>query len=133
MAKVEKITIKHRVKVLGEDGKPLTNDKGNFVWEEVEQEYRVDTAFVPSNVSEICEQFIENFCAESQDRIDWLLEEIDKKELHKNRKTAEKEEKNISFVSLRSAFAHKYFPACIKEKKKKEDFRTKIRERFNKK
>ena len=58
----EKYTvIKHKVKKLDEQGNPIKNEKGNFVWETVEKKYRVDGGFKPTSIDEICADFIDNY------------------------------------------------------------------------
>ena len=50
--------IKHKVKKMDAEGNPIKNEKGNFVWEEVEKSYRVDAGFKPEAIEEICAEFI---------------------------------------------------------------------------
>lgn len=124
--------IKHRVKVMGEDGEPLKNEKGNFVWEEVEKTYRVDADFKPTGVEEICSEFIDNY-VEANNEGEWFVNLLSSKEKYKK---GEKkgQEKDISFVSIRSAFAKKFFPDIVKGDKETEpSFRVKMLAKYKKK
>lgn len=128
----EKYTIiKHKVKKLDESGNPIKNEKGNFVWETVEQKYRVDADFKPTAIDEICADFIDNY-VEANNEGEWFVSVLESKETYKN---GEKEgkEKEISFVSIRSAFARKFFPEIIKGKPEKElSFREKMLAKYKK-
>ena len=81
--------------------------------------YRVDSAFVPSAVNEICEEFIQNYC-EANDLVDWLTAQYEEKEVAvaktttKRRQAGDKYEIPKSFVSIRSAFVAKCFPNIVK-------------------
>ena len=86
---------------------------------EVVTKYRVDPAFVPTSVKEICEEFIQNYC-EANGLEDWLTEQYEAKEIAvaktntKRRQAGDKYEIPKSFVSIRSAFVENYFPTIIK-------------------
>ncbi len=129
----EKYTvIKHKVKKLDEQGNPIKNDKGNFVWETVEKKYRVDAGFKPTSIDEICADFIDNY-VEANDEGEWFVSVLEQKETYKK---GEKkgEEKDISFVTIRSAFANKFFPEIIKGKPEQElSFRDKMLAKYKKK
>jgi len=128
----EKYTvIKHKVKKLDEQGNPIKNDKGNFVWETVEKKYRVDAGFKPTSIDEICADFIDNYI-EANDEGEWFVELLEKTETYK-KGDKKGEEKEISFVTIRSAFAHKFFPEIIKGKAEKElSFREKMLAKYKK-
>lgn len=127
----KKIKIKHKVKVLDESGKPIKNEKGNFVWETVEKEYRVDADFKPKAIDDICAEFIDNY-VEANNEGEWFVGVLESKETYKNGEKAGKE-KDISFVSIRSAFAHKFFPEIIKGKPEQEmSFRDKMLAKYKK-
>ena len=116
MAKAETI-IKTQKRVNKETGK-----------KEVEKiEYRIDASFVPEKVSDICMEFIINYCkANGAEAIKWLKDIANKKETQErtstDKKTGEKITKTVEvhtpFVSLRTAFAEKYFPDIIVGKSK---------------
>lgn len=127
----KKIKIKHKVKVLDESGNPIKNEKGNFVWETVEKEYRVDADFKPKAIDDICAEFIDNYI-EANDEGEWFVGILESKETYKK---GEKkgQEKEISFVTIRSAFAKKFFPEIIKGTSDKElSFREKMLAKYKK-
>ena len=127
----KKIKIKHKVKVLDESGNPIKNEKGNFVWETVEKEYRVDADFKPKAIDDICAEFIDNYI-EANDEGEWFVGILESKETYKK---GEKkgQEKEISFVTIRSAFAKKFFPEIIKGTSDKEQsFREKMLAKYKK-
>lgn len=91
-------------------------------------EYRVDPSFTPESVGDICMEFIINYCkANGKEAIGWLKEianrEEEQERIHTNKKTGEKVTKKVMvhtpFVSLRTAFAEKYFPNIIVGSSKK--------------
>ena len=129
----EKYTvIKHKVKKLDEAGNPIKNEKGNFVWEEVEKKYRIDAGFKPKAIDEICAEFIDNYI-EANDEGEWFVSVLEKKETYK-KGVKKGEEKDISFVTIRSAFAHKFFPEIIRGKAEQEmSFRDKMLAKYKKK
>lgn len=100
---VKYTTIKHKVKVRDENGAFVKDDNGKYVWEEVEKKYRIDADFKPKAIDEICAEFIDNYI-EANDEGEWFVEQLEKTETYKK---GEKkgQEKEISFVSIRSAFA----------------------------
>lgn len=94
---------------------------------EVEKiEYRIDASFVPEKVSDICMEFIINYCkANGAEAIKWLKDIANKKETQERTSTDKNGEKitktvevHTPFVSLRTAFAEKYFPDIIIGKSK---------------
>lgn len=117
--KEEIITIKHKVKVRDNDGNPVKKN-GKFLWEEKEKKYRVDPAFVPSKVEEICEDFIINYC-EANGKEDWLEAQYNSTE--KKKKKVDGVETKVdqpkSFVSIRSAFMDEFFNTIRKGEKEK--------------
>lgn len=125
------ITIKHKVKKLDADGNPIKNEKGNFVWQTVEKQYRVDADFKPTSIDEICAEFIDNY-VEAHNEGEWFVSVLEQKETYKK---GEKkgEEKDISFVTIRSAFANKFFSEIIKGKPEQEmSFREKMLAKYKK-
>lgn len=89
--------------------------------------YRIDASFVPEKVSDICMEFIINYCkANGAEAITWLKDIANKEELQErtstDKNTGEKITKTVKvhtpFVSLRTAFAEKYFPDIIVGKSK---------------
>ena len=129
---VKYTVIKHKVKKLDEAGKPIKNEKGNYVWETVEKQYRIDPDFKPTAIDEICAEFIDNY-VEANNEGEWFVSVLEKTETYK--KGAKKgEEKELSFVSIRSAFANKFFPQIIKGKAEQElSFRDKMLAKYKKK
>lgn len=124
-------TITHKVKVLDEAGVPVKDENGKFQWKQVSKKYRVDADFVPTAVEEICIDFIDNY-VEANDEGEWLVSELMKKETYK-KGDKKGQEKEISFVTLRSAFAHKFFPEIIKGAgTKEESFRSKLLAKYKK-
>lgn len=123
--------IKHKVKKLDESGNPIKDEKGHFVWEVVEKKYRVDADFKPTSIDEICAEFIDNY-VEANNEGEWFVEVLQRTEVYKK---GEKkgQEKEISFVSIRSAFAKKFFKEIIKGEPEKElSFREKMLAKYNK-
>jgi len=128
---VKYATIKHKVKVRDENGAFVKDDKGKFVWEEVEKKYRIDADFKPKAIDEICAEFIDNYI-EAHDEGEWFVELLEKGETFKK---GEKkgQTKEISFVSIRSAFANKFFPEIIKGNPEKEmSFRDRMLAKYKK-
>ena len=105
-----------------------------------EKKYRVDADFVPSEIAEIHMDFIENYCV-ANNKIDWLLEEVNTSEYtteKKNKETGEKETKtvkcdNYPFVMLRADFAKKFFPSIIKGIEKKETVKDRLNKKYGRK
>ena len=88
--------IKHKVKKMDAEGNPIKNEKGNFVWEEVEKSYRVDAGFKPEAIEEICAEFIDNYI-EANNEGEWFVNLLSSKETYKK---GEKkgQEKDISLI-----------------------------------
>ena len=90
---------------------------------EVVTKYRIDAAFVPTQVSEISEEFIQNYC-EANGLEDWLTAQYNEKETAvakkttKRRQAGDKYDIPKSFVSIRSDFVAEYFPNILKGKTK---------------
>lgn len=129
---VKYTTIKHKVKVRDENGAFVKDDNGKYVWEEVEKKYRIDADFKPKAIDEICAEFIDNY-VEAHDEGEWFVSVLEQKETYKK---GEKkgEEKDISFVTIRSAFANKFFSEIIKGKPEQEmSFRDKMLAKYKKK
>ena len=105
------------------------NAKGEDVY------YHVEAEYVPSKISDICEEFIVAYCeANGEEAINWLVKTVNTKvpTQRTNKETGEKEKGEdiyMPFVSLRSAFAKKYFPNIIKGDKKAEG--SSLRDRLN--
>lgn len=124
-------TIKHKIKKLDENGEPIRNEKGNYTWEVVEKKYRVDAGFKPEAIEDICAEFIDNY-VEANNEGEWFVEVLSKKETYK-KGDKKGQEKEISFVSIRSEFAKKFFSDIIKGTSKKEpSFREKMLAKYKK-
>lgn len=101
--------------------------------EVVETTYRVDAGFKPSEISEVCIEFIENYCVANK-KIDWLLEKVNTTSYEVERKDKETGAKfmetvqcdNYPFVNLRKDFVEKFFPSIIKGNTSPETFKDKI-------
>ena len=131
MAEQKKI-ITHKVKVLDEQGNPIKDEKGKLVWKKVGKEYRIDADFVPTAIEDICLDFIDNYI-EANNEGEWVLKVLEQTEVYKKGKKQGKT-KEVSFVTLRSAFASKFFPEIIKgSDKKEENFRERMKKKYNKK
>lgn len=139
------ITKKHKVYVLDENGERKVNSKGKFITETKATEYRIDADFIPSRIDEITQEFIENYCV-SKNQMKWLLAEVEKKEVRKftkatklngvSYKAGDTCEQPISFVSMRSDFATKFFPEIIvgdSQKEKKPTWAELIKAKYAKK
>lgn len=128
----EKYTvIKHKVKKLDESGNPIKDKKGHFVWDTVEQKYRIDAEFKPKAIDDICAEFIDNY-VEANNEGEWFVSVLEQKETYK--KGAKKgQEKDISFVSIRSAFVRKFFPEIlVGTSDKEQSFREKMLAKYKK-
>ena len=124
-------TITHKVKKLDEDGNPIKNDSGNFVYINVEKQYRIDADFKPTSISEICSEFIDNY-VDANNEGEWFISVLEQKETYKKGKK-KGQEKEISFVSIRSAFVRKFFPEILKEEPgKKLSFREQMLAKYKK-
>lgn len=101
----------------------------------VPQDFRIDAAFKPTRIDEICEEFIENYC-EANNEIEWLIEKVNTTKYttkKKNKETGEIEEveiecKNYPFVNLRSDFVNKFFSDILKGNAEK---KPSLKERLN--
>lgn len=106
--------------------KPHKNKDGKILV----TKYRVDAAFVPTTVKEICEEFIQNYCV-AKHKEEWLIKQYESKETAvvkittKRRQAGDKYEIPKSFVSIRSEFVKEFFPDIIKDSKNKESSRDK--------
>lgn len=105
-----------------------TKKKGNY--QEVTVKYRIDADFIPNDISEISEEFIDNYC-EANNEINWLIEMVNTKVPTKNLdENGNPKKVFMPFVNLRSEFAKKFFPSIIKGEGKKTET---LRDRLNKK
>ena len=109
--------------------------------ETVETTYRVDAAFKPAEISEICIEFIENYCV-TNNKIDWLIEKVNTPSYQVERKDKNTGEKfvetvacdNYPFVNLRRDFVQAFFPQILKGKPAAaETFKDKINRLYGKK
>lgn len=107
--------------------------------EEVKINYRIDPDFVPQSQNDICQEFIENYCA-ANDKIDWLLEEVNTTTYSVTRKDEKGEMKttivhcdNYPFVNLRRDFIKEFFPAMIKGKATTETWKEKLNKKYGRK
>lgn len=139
------ITKIHKVYVLDENGNRTKNEKGKFITKPVETTYRIDADFIPSAIDEITQEFIENYCV-AKKKTEWLVAEASKKETRKftkptklhgvSYKAGDTCEQPISFVTMRSDFATKFFPEIIvgdKPKEHEETFNEKMLRLYGKK
>lgn len=102
----------------------------------VEIQYRVDAAFVPSEINEISQEFIENYCV-ANNEIEWLLTTVNTTSYKVKRKDKETGNTiietvqcdNYPFINLRRDFAVKFFPSILKGDKA--DKAETMKERLN--
>lgn len=104
------------------------SSKGEDVFYHAEPEYN------PPKIADICEEFIVNYC-EANGHTDWLVEMVNTKVPTKKLDEEGNPKKvYMPFVSLRSEFAKKFFPKCIKgDSGKKPSFRDTINTKYGKK
>ena len=109
--------------------------------EVVETTYRVDAAYKPAEISDICIEFIENWCV-ANNKIEWLLEKVNTTSYVVERKDKNSGEKytetvtcdNYPFVNLRRDFVESFFPSILKGKAATaETFKDKINRLYGKK
>lgn len=89
--------------------------------EEVTTTYRVDPAFKPTAINDICMEFIENYCV-ANNEIEWLLQTINTTSYPVERKNKETGKcyvetvtcTNYPFVNLRRDFVAMFFPSIFK-------------------
>ena len=109
---------------VNEEGKKV-KDKTVRTKEEVQ--YRIDAAFQPSDISEICLEYIMNYC-EANNEGDWLLDVSQKQITDKNDK-----KRDMPFVNLRAEFVKTFMPSIIKGDAPAVNMKSRIAERFGKK
>lgn len=107
----------------------------------VETTYRIDADFVPTDINEICMEFIENYCV-ANNELEWLVETINTEAYEVTRKNKETGEtyveivpcNNYPFVNLRRDFTEKFFPQILKSKNapKAETWKEKINRLYGK-
>ena len=108
--------------------------------ETVETTYRVDAAFKPTEIGEICIEFIENYCV-ANNQVEWLLEKVNTTSYiveRKNEETGEKYKEtvecdNYPFVNLRRDFVEKFFKSILKGNQTSETFKDRINRLYGKK
>lgn len=102
------------------------DENGNKIVKEVT--YVIDPSFVPSDPSQICMEFIINYCeAKGAEAIEWLCDTFEKKHTNKNGKETE-----YPFVMIRRDFCVKFFPAIAPkyENKPTANFRTEFLKKY---
>lgn len=121
----------HLIKKLDKDGNAIKDENGKFVKEEVESQYRVDAGFKPTSIEEISKEFIDNY-VEANNQGEWFVSVLESKETYK-KGDKKGQEKDISFVSIRSKFVDKFFPEIRKGTKEKEpSYRDKMLAKYKK-
>ena len=110
--------------------------------EVVETTYRIDADFVPSAITDITQEFIENYCV-AKGETEWLVEMVSTASYTTMRKNEEGKkvavtvecDGNYPFVNQRRDFVVKFFPELIKGKKKEteETFTERIKRLYGKK
>lgn len=91
--------------------------------EVVKTTYRVDAGFKPTEIGDICIEFIENWCV-ANDKIDWLVKKVNTSAYEVKRKNKETGEEytevvsceNYPFVNLRRDFVEDFFGSILKKK-----------------
>ena len=106
--------------------------------ETIETNYRIDAGFKPTEISDICMEFIEAYCV-ANNEIEWLLEEVNTTAYtvirDKGKPTERKEVvacDNYPFVNLRKDFVEKFFPRIIKGSKV-ETWKDKLNAKYGRK
>ena len=85
--------------------------------------YRIDPDFIPASSTEVCQEFIEEYCV-ANGELDWLIAEAEKTVIDKNGK-----ERANSFPQIRAEFMKKFFPDKIKGKEVKAPWAERLKER----
>lgn len=104
---------------------------------EVVVKYRVDADFKPEKVSDIQEEFIQNYVV-ANGEVDWLVaqynetEEAVAKKDSRGKKAGQKYKQQKSFVSIRAAFVAKFFPEIVKGKSSEQTLRTDFMKKYGK-
>lgn len=106
------ITKKHEIKL--EDGTK----------QEKEIRYRIDADFKPAAISDICMEFIVNYC-EDKNQINWLMEKVNTTIVDKNGKN-----RDYPFVSIRADFMNEFFPSIAKGDKKQKSWKDILNEKY---
>ena len=116
--------------------------KGENKGQVVETTYRVDAEFIPTEINQIAQEFIENYCA-ANDRTDWLLEKANITSYVVERTDKETKKKyletvtcdNYPFVNLRRDFVVDFFPSILKgvKQEKPETFKERMNRLYGKK
>lgn len=105
------VTYKTLVRVRGEDGEWLKDEKGHYIKVEKETKYRVDIDFIPKKIDEICIEFIDNYVT-AHNEGEWFSEVLSMdEEIKKGTRKGQKQK--ASFVTIRSKFVNKFFPNII--------------------
>lgn len=113
----------------------ITKTHKNKAGEEVKVEYRVDADFIPTEVSQITEEFIQNYVI-AKGETAWLvaqyseMEEAVAKKDSRGKKAGQKYKQRKSFVSIRSAFVEKFFADIIKGKSSSASLRDSFMKQF---
>lgn len=140
MASKEKYkVVEKRVKKKDKDGNEIKDNNGKYVYETIAIKYRVDAEFVPSAIGEICDDFMDNYI-QAHNEGEWFVSQLEMKEPKKVKvkqadgsiKEVEKMEP-ISFMTLRSNFAKKFFPNIVKATSSNtETFRDRMLKKYKK-
>lgn len=97
-----------------ENGNVLKDENGKKLTETVTNKYRIDVDFVPEKASDICGEFIDNYCiAKGKEDIEWLINLTEKEvevTIKKGKNKGEKRKQKISDLEIRKEFVNKYFP-----------------------
>lgn len=107
MAKQEFIT-----KISGKEKKEIT--------------YRIDADFAPTDINDICIEFIENYCVAKKET-GWLVDTVSKSIVDKTGK-----KRDYPFVSIRADFVKKFFPEIVKGTSKGETIKERILRKYGK-
>lgn len=100
--------------------------------ETVSTTYRVDADYVPTKISDICQEFIENYCV-AHKATDWLVKEVSIP-YERKLKDGTTAPSAYPFISLRTDFAKEFFPAIVgNSSKPAESFSERIKRLYGKK
>ena len=110
------ITKTYKKYVKDENGNRI-KENGVFKTQDIETEYRIDADFQPKKATEICNEFIVNYCkSKGKEAVKWLLD-LMKTKIPDTDKNGEIIDRKITNLEIRKAFVKKYFPSLSAKEK----------------
>lgn len=111
----------------------VTTDKKTGEKTATEIKYRIDADFVPSASSEICMDFIENYCV-ANNKTDWLVDVVQKTKPVKDKDGIDTGKvRDYNFIEIRAEFVDDFFPQIKgKKPKKKQTLKEQILAKYGK-